>query len=205
MAGLNNNDIVQFIVVMTHDGQTCMNTFKYRVGAPSIAPDYPTAMLQALNGFASSVAAPYQRMLEATSIDVAFDYIIGQVVHPTRRRAFRSIRGEVGNLDSPSLPVNTAVHIERFGLLANRHNTGGIHLTGIPIDLVENSKLTAGALLNYEPVAASLANSFDAAAGSTLLQPVLTNRTYGIVNLVFGSIVQPTVRVMRRRTVGLGI
>lgn len=140
----------------------------------------------------------------ATSADWKCYRVQAQLISPTRYRAVvDDWAGEgVGDVCGTA---NTGTALLRYGQTADRHSTGTLHMPGLPLNAMIDGKISATQKLSLSNLLAYwIANN--SMGTTTTFTPVLFNRTNAAASVtVVGGTVQDTVRIDRRRTVGVGI
>jgi hypothetical protein len=115
-----------------------------------------------------------------------------------------NVPGEAGKIVGACMPANTAQVITRRGEIADRHNVSSLHLPGVPVASVINSFLTDAHRLVMTPFANKSVESVVASDG-TIFSPCAYRRDNPAESRVLlEAFPQTTVRILRRRTVGLG-
>lgn len=192
-------------------GQRTMSSFYYQLfGIPAGAPTVEQAYddLNTQMSVAADVFADY-RAIAPTNWTFTESWV--QCVRPQRYRKKVYVKNQAGLGPNASSVTNVSVSITREGELASRNRLGGIRIPLSPLDV------TAG-IVNAGPLAAANALATDLLTGygapgqfqwtpgflSTILQnpPLLPTFEFTPNFAVFA---QPTARVVRRRTVGVGI
>jgi len=110
-----------------------------------------------------------------------------------------------GQLADASQNPNVAATIERRGAVANRHNVGSLHVPGpTTVMYVDGGTWKAAYKTLLDGLGGKMIEALTLGSGS-IIEPILR---YGPGTLQFTFIStffsQPTTRVMRRRTVGVG-
>lgn len=199
---ISNGAVLQTLFRGTLYGQDVMNTFHYVYDGPVI----PSGLLALIN--ISSVNATMQANMalwrDCVSADVIDMRIVVQWIFPLRFRAFTTpMVPNIGN-GGASLTANTASVVTLVADQASRHGIGNKHLPGLPTGSLDNGFLTNGQVVSNQDFGTAMASSILGFMGGAL-HPVIYNRAAPASSLlVVGAEVNPTVRVQRRRTVGLG-
>lgn len=188
-------------------GQMVLATYKYQITGIGSEGDIGTlaanlfAKLNVVNGLIDTYrkcAPPAQLFLECWI----------QVIFPVRYRKFVFNLIGTGSYSDDTVITNLAATITRTGDQANKHNRGSLHL----VYPSEDPGTAAG----------TISGPFKVVMDSHRVQMLLLQITTGSTNLTPGlmkakataitdfvpitsTISQTTVRVMRRRTVGVGI
>lgn len=188
-------------------GQTIITTFHYVVTAVNVEIDEVTACNRLLLKLTEADG------LVDTYLGVApTNYVMAQIsaqkILPNRYRRVQTAINEPG-LRGASPVSNVALTIERFGALANRKNLGNVHLPCSPGNAA-NGTWDAGTLAAADEFAPKLTELFEDEDGNRF-RPCLVAAWQGVPTplptpqLITGTIVHTASRVVRRRTVGLGI
>lgn len=166
--------------------------------------NYCTEVLQNMIGdgdFVDAIAA-------CTVENYQMDYMTLQKIDPTRLRAVRQDINAPGTLANPGATVNQAAVVTKHGEEAARWSIGSWHQAGLPASAYGPTGTIDPAILGALEDALEILDTAGAAAEvpGTNLQSVLFNPANPTrVTAVVGMFPQSTARVMRRRTVGLGI
>jgi hypothetical protein len=103
------------------------------------------------------------------------------------------------------MPVNTSVAITKRTQNAGRDQVGTIHMPGVPTIFVNDGRVSAQGLILYDDLGTAMRVVHVLSNPSITLTPVLFDKsTPEDSQPIANHTVQPFVRVMRRRTVGLG-
>jgi hypothetical protein len=195
----------------TANSQRILNTFGYQLeltsGDEQPADDVSTAFFASLEYID----------LETDFLDVMADaYTLNeawfQMIFPTRIRKAILERNLTGEIAATTVQQNLAAVISRHGVTADRQNNGGVHLV-LPNGATHSGLglLTQAYKDLLAPLALAMLEPIPLAVGGStyVAKPVLIHVEpgSGIVSAreIVATNVQDTVRVMRRRTVGLGI
>lgn len=204
--GLNAGDVVALTYESTYDGQQIRYALHYRVTIPgsSVSPELDLdAMAQ---NFSSPGANTMTSVLQAAHVDAFnFDAVVAQRVWPSRTIGMRSLSSFPGLIAQPGLPANVSAVVTKRTLTPGRMGLGSLHLSGQDST---NTTLSEWTLLNTSNnVAAQMLNSRVITGIALTVEPGLFNATFPptFFSRLFDTIPQKTIRVMRRRTVRLGI
>lgn len=206
MAGLNTGEIVSITFMGRLFGQRVMNVLHYRVTASSTDPTYEGAAYKLAAAMQVGTASPGLSMLAAQGPEYRLESIRCQLVHPVRERyveyPVNNSGTNAGNCTSPNV---SAVIIKKAAAIT-RHGLGTFHLPGIPETGYVAGALTGAYTTLMTTIAAKLLNDVTPVLEVLTVQPVLWTPADGIVYFpLVTAYVIPTLRIMRRRTVGLGI
>jgi len=192
-----------------NSNQTIINLFQYRV------EETPTPTVQYtdyLNSFEAELAAALrleEMFLGALPDTYTLDFVRLQPVYPTRLRFVDYTKGLTGLLVHGAPTANLAASIERYGVTGRRHGIGRVQLV-MPEGVYSNGEIDDNAYFNeLLDLAQEMKSDVSVVAAGTIAnyQPVIINVAEPNPTTVFitGTNVKRSVRVMRRRTVGLGI
>lgn len=203
----NLNDVVETTIQGTLFGQTIMSVLHFQVTQAStiVNPIEEMETLAGLfadigvNGFGAAYLAcvPSQYTMKRVSC---------QVVHPVRERRGTITVDEQGSGGTGFTP-NVSQAITTFTGFAGRAHIGGLRLP-LAGDRVIQGYLTAGATAALGLLSDLLDQVLVEPVGAGQYTPVIYHRKPmpgGQVTKILGAFPQPEARVMRRRTVGLGI
>jgi hypothetical protein len=186
------------------DGQLCMSIFHYQYDSGSVIPDGQVALTDFLNKIrvAGKLKDKYLACIPDVVNDVTWH---AQWIIPTRYRVTElAIPADAGLVPTAPMPSAVAVAITKRGELANRHNIGTLHMPAVPNTFVAQSMLTAPGFLAYDDLGTQVKEPVTLTGGQ-LMNPVILNKAdYILSPTILTTVTQPTSRVNRRRTVGLG-
>ncbi len=187
-------------------GQRMLNTFRYRLETlgTAVTTDDIYNNMATLLASGGNMSQKYLAAVPSQVQLVSRDY---QRVWPTRVRKKIDSALVNGTWVNAGSATNSAVSIERYAEEATRHGIGRVQLPA------SNSAIdvTGGVITNagYTTVLQTFATQMNVAltlpvVGSTM-KPILQSRA-APASFVYeiGTSVQPTLRSMRRRTVGVG-
>jgi len=208
MADANVGDIYALTYRGTLAAQTIMSTFAYRLqsldGTPTVVTIYDF-MDTLFNDTASNLKDLLQDVLPDNYLFV--DCRIQRVATQRIDAKIYDLTPAGGNFGFDATTANLAGVILRRGEVATRKSQSTLHLpyadkeTGLANGLVSASyKTVAGALATYIKADKTLPTT------TMVIRPVVYNRgSSPNFTAITRTAVQDTLRVMRRRTVGLGI
>jgi len=191
------------------NNQTVLNTFMYKLSLVPAAQTVATAY-----GVINTALNPIH-LLQDKFLAVAPDnyhlvrkYV--QCIDPVRYAKGEFAVALDGYAGSDANTCNLAAVITRRGEEANRRNVGSLHIPlPDPIGVAEDGEITDATYKGHlGELATEMLNPLQDGLATWKFDPVLFNIKRGIgaprIPIV-GTAVQTSVRVMRRRTVGLGI
>lgn len=191
--------------VGTLNGQRIMSTFWYRLDTIFGAPDKG----QIMDGMRAQLIVPNghrQRYLEAAPANYTLKETWIQPIRPTRY--VKKIYGDtlLGLWSQNADTSNVAAVIERRGVKASKKAVSVLHM---PVSTNVNAMASGDITLAYKVTLIALSAQIESQlvlVGGHIVKPVIDNGTaVTAYNEVQSAFPQDTIRVMRRRTVGLGI
>lgn len=204
--GLAVGDVVALTYEGTYDGQQIRYALHYRVAVAgsSTTPELDLDAMAA--NFSNPATNTMTGLLQGLHVsNFNFDAVLAQRVWPVRTIGMRVLSSFPGTIAQPGLPVNTAAVITKRTLTPGRMGLGSLHLSGQDSTNVSFSEWTS--LTLYTAFAAQLIASRTIPAVTMTVEPGLFNPTFPptFFSRLFDAPAQPTLRVMRRRTVRVGI
>jgi hypothetical protein len=209
--------IAQVIYRYTANNQICMATFGYVYTTGATTADQITAT-SSLLAIVSNVATNQllDKMAAAQSTTISYLDVSVQVIWPTRYLKFKADIAKVGQVAGNCDAQNLAAVITKQTEFAGRDAVGSLHLGGLPPNAFQNGLLTAAGKTRMNFIATNLLLDINDASNGIVWHPCLVNKTpivgtdpvkYQVSGstLLYTTVVQPQLRVMRRRTVDLGI
>jgi hypothetical protein len=187
-------------------GQTILNTFPLTVISVTGTPEVNDCLdaLEAKIAGAGDLKTAY---LNAVADNYTLDEIWLQVIFATRYRKKVYTIAAGGNSGANSLTPNVAGVLTRAGDQANKHNIGAIHLPiGTDDTSIVNGKLQATQKGLLNTVGTKCRGTVSTSSPAvTYAYSLFQHDPAGLPSFVTTTFAQETARVMRRRTVGLGI
>lgn len=212
-------DIFECKLFYDVNGQTNINVLHYTLGTylngSFTDEELQQEFLAVLN--AAGNGAWRGEMSKLTGPSTKIRRLTVQKIYPQRIRAAEATNVTDGTAPFDATTANVGVTITKKGRLANRHNIGSIHLGGVPHTWYEQGKITNDELPLYQDFIDNfLIEEWTFGANEAVMVPSILNKTrvpnsdpprYVVSGAVYVQSweLQPTLRVMRRRTVGLGI
>lgn len=185
--------------------QRTMNTFLYRVA--SVPPGTDIGVLA---GFIytelNTTGGLASRYLDCVPVNLSLEQIWIQTIAPTRYTKSIFTVGDVGS-GGQADTANVQQSITRKGELAGRFSIGGIRVPcATTVDTITDGKLTTSALAALNALAGEMKETLSVASGTATLVPQVGTPPAPVNSIdLVDTIAENTVRVIRRRTVGLGI
>lgn len=208
MAATSDGDIYLVVIDGAIQGQRTITTFYYRIG--TVVPGATVSL--AYDAIIAEWVEPgrMQALYKGcTPSNWTYQATRVQKIWPQRIRALRSTTGTGPGIRPPSELSNVAASITRFAEGATRRDRGGIRVPITPADVTGG--MIAGTLpVALEALAEEMLAGLDGSLTAGIFSPVLFAKlpppAVGVVvSPLFGTEVEFTSRVIRRRTVGLGI
>lgn len=205
MYTINGGAIVEVRVLGKIEQQDVINVLHWRYDPSGATIADGGAELGLLFNALAAANKFLQRLAQATSTDYTPARVAMQWIHPTRYVSrFFDNPYPAGTIAGGCMPSNVAMAITKRGEIADRHSIGTLHIGGIPRVNVVGSFVNGAQMLLMEDVASESISNLTV-AGTRTYSPVIydkaapagsvTPRTQGV---------QPELRTMHRRTVGLG-
>ena len=205
---VNIGAIVEVSIVSSVFDQLIMTVLHYAV---TTAPAEQDALVSQQNlstllneSGTYDILTPY---VAACSNDLTVNTLSVQYIYPTRY-----VRGGVatsfqGAIGTTCKSANYSAMIEKVSNLAGRKNRGAIHMPAVPQTEVTSGKLSNDQLTRYSTLSTALKAIVFETDGPGRWQPCILHRTRPLNGTyapwTFTNFFK-TVRVQRRRTVGLG-
>jgi len=208
LGNLTAGDVVSLTVYHTLCNQTCLNVLHYQAFDVTAGIDRWAAYASLYTEW-SAVASVRERMLAVEGDNVTMERVRLQFLTPTRK-LYRDFTINAGGTagDGISSTANVAASILKQGDGSGRQFVGRLQVVGPPTASQNNGVWNVGYMADLEALALELKQDL-VVAGVATFRPVLIGQAAGEavphVHNVVECWPQNTVRVMRRRTVGLGI
>lgn len=196
-----------YTIHMRMFNQVCLNTFTLQRSDKSSTTDYVTTANDFLEWQGDTVGQSVDLWTKAMTAAVVVESLTMQPIYPTRySQVPRTLTPIAGVLTGQTTPSNVAAVITKVSDVAKRWGRGSVHLPGQQASEVGTGNWGTATLSRLADIKALLNAGFAQGGGQPGWSLVLwTPRTPTRITPVTYCVVQPTVRVMRRRTVRLGI
>jgi len=202
---ISNGAVMSLTMEGRHENQQVMTVlhYKLRCGLPLVDG---RAELETFLDSVNGVGKLVEKWKDCLSVKCVALRLRAQWLTPLRfayvPRA--TVPGD-GTIAGDAYPVNTAVAITRQTDVAGRDEVGTIHMPAVPITFIENGTLTPAAEAAYSLLAEKLIEVIPGGPDDVFFDPVHFKRANpSVANPIISYVLQPTARIMRRRTVGLG-
>jgi len=207
-------DVIEWTVKMNLYAQTVLNVHHFRAYPGFVEKDALDVFNEMNSELGTAGGAVVNLMRAATSVDLTFESCIFQKIYPIRYARAEYPYGVFGSDLAPANTANIAAVLTKQtdraterGAHLHVGQTGSIHIPGIP-----NDKYALGSLnVDYKtdkllPIGVELLTDWTEAFLEKMLYVLwhagATPKSSDVVTEIFP---QDTVRVMRRRTKGIGI
>jgi hypothetical protein len=207
MAGLNIGDVVSIQIHGRIFNQVTMSTFFYKVTTAATTPDTKVALEALGTAFKTQLNAPGLAFVQAAPQNWVAEKVRLQVVSPYLSQYAIVNWNMFGTVGSDANASNVTGTLTRRTSLGGRNQIGALHTAPLPDAAMLNGLIAASHIARLENLADKMDNNFTVLAETTQVTPVLWSHTdpFDDTKLITSIIVQPEIRVLRRRTVGLGI
>lgn len=188
-------------------GQTILNVFHYRVDNQSTIDNIVDEVDQFLDDWAAIGDGSFmENFMDCQVSNYTQREISAQAIYPVRyvkRSVTTATVGDRGNAGS----ANLAAVITKRTNLSGRSKVGAVHIAGLTGADFNGGLIQPGFKADLLTFGANIVAPVTASAGGGIYNPCIYHRNIANpkTDLITGVVVQDTVRVMRRRTVGLGI
>jgi len=186
--------------------QLTMNVRHYYVAAQSTTPSYIEEVENILGYFSDQgVGSVLPAYLGVLPENLTVQQVVVQVLTPSRfRKQFETLNQ--GGLGPETAVSNVQASITFTTRLSGRDQQGGMRVPASPAN-AEAGNWSAAYQTDLTTLAARLSESFTEPDGDGIYAPCIYHRTKAAPanrTEIFAFIVQPTTRVIRRRTLGVG-
>lgn len=205
-----DGDLFKVTIVQRLYGQRLLNILWYRVsdagGAP---PDRWQAQIALANQInVAGGIIPAMQDVQTQDLNIR-SVIVNSYRDPLERKPYSEVIVNLdGNVLFPAGDANTAASIEKRANVPvaahPRYGIGRMQVGGVPSNAYTAGVFGAAYLGDLQTLGDELTENVTALA--VTFEPVLVNTDGAnfVVSPIFGAVARDTVRVMRRRTVGVG-
>ena len=208
---LATGDIVEIIIRSDVLNQACLTVLHYKVGSTVFAGTY-FAQLDEINAHfnVDAITSFPNALANVMAPNTTVSSLTIQRVYPTRSPYKRYNATYAGNYPTGTcLTPNISAVVTKQSEAAGRGRAGALHVPGISSDAILDGRLSAGMRAAMDTFASFVDDPYVPVGGSLyMLTPGMFNPRLGAganFKAVVTAYTEDTVRVMRRRTVGLGI
>jgi len=204
------NDIVAITIVGTVANQHVENVLHFKAdNPPDPAEDYTDGLQSLIGSIKNDVASGiFASLLDCIGNNVGIDYVQAQRVYPQRDFYTRIYEAQPGLHANECSLSNIAATVTKQSERAGRGRSGSFHVFGIPDGVWVDGVWDGAYLALLDELADNLINNQREFGGLDVWWPGMFNGSLGAGNNwsgIVGCTPGDTVRVMRRRTVRLGI
>jgi len=205
MPNVSNDAIVEVVIHSTLAEQRQMTVLHYRITDMSAPADQFT-LLSDIDDRLALADGVYDAIADASGQDAEFQEVQIQWIHPVRY-AYRKFASMplIGQFAADCLPPACHAALTKRGVEATRRHIGAVHLPNQPISAADDGKWIVGWMDVLNTLGTRLKTPYNLATVGTITPVILNKDAPGSSVTVETVVVQPEVRVSRRRTVGLGI
>lgn len=200
------NAICQIIIRGLHENQEVMSVFHYRYTDTSPIADGAAILELIWNRWnaAGKMLEVWENCVseKVTAIETRLQWITPtRFAYVTKTEA----TGLTGKVAGDAYPTNTSVAITKRTINAGRTQVGTLHMPGVPSTFIGNGAVRPVAVTAYAALIAEMLLRITTLGTVVNLDPVIFHKSSPDISPIFvNCTLQPTARVERRRTVGLG-
>lgn len=206
------------VVALTFRGeifdQQWISTFHYRVSQVSTNPTVLTDLSDILDDQNTRAGSLYNRFRLALPVSTAVQDIGAQQIKIARSIRRSIVPTATGGSRGAATTPNLAAVITKGTDSGDRGEVGSVHLPGVATDDMVDGEIIAALVALMEAIGESMRSKVFIAASGLEITPVLYHpdkkdaeghitRAWFTTDII-RYIVQPQIRVMRRRTIGIG-
>jgi len=202
-------DIIEFSILWEYFSDKYMNVLHFRkTTAQTVPTDVPTELDQINTKFlAGGAGSLFTSVRAVVAQNVTMGFVRSQQIWPLRSVAEQANVGVPGAVGNDTATGNIAATITKRTQNAGRKMVGSFHTPGLPDGTYINGVIQRPSA--FYTALLDLGDALEANIVTTqggVYEPVLFHRNDQppTATRLFSTIVQDTVRTMRRRTVGVG-
>lgn len=206
--GLAANDIVAVTYQSTFAGQQIRYNLHYRCTSAGSSTSAELDLQAIADNFANNATNTLTAAIQARhTADFNFDAVAAQRVWPVRTIRLIKLSSFPGLIANTGAPPNCAVVITKRTLTPGREGIGSLHLSGVDPGIILSGEIDPALVPNYTTLLTELPAGRTVPAVTLSIEPGLFNptRPATFFSRLFDCTLQSTIRVMRRRTVRVGI
>lgn len=204
---ITEGDICQVTMFAEYQGSQIENVMHYRAKGTGSVATGNNEILALCDKWQTIVnAGAGQQWKPLVVPQYTFNYVQAQIIYPTRRYYNTQTIGIVGTATAPGVPSNCAAVVSFQSHLPGRGRSGSKHFTGFPQANITGAQITSGFQTQLINLADRMIQDqpFDT-AGWTWEAILWSTRTLSDTAYIVNKLVHSSVRVMRRRTLYVGI
>lgn len=203
-----NGDICQVTIWCTYQSSKILNVLHYEAVVPGGLADGLPEVQSLLEKIRTTAINPAvgNKWRDWTVDQYRFNYSIGQIIYPTRRFYVSDQIELSGTLPGDGCPSNVGATASLQSSKVGRGRSGSKHFTGLDNADVAGGSLNAITRTNIQDTVDKLTTDIISADPSLTWKPrIWSNSHPGDINEIVSSYVWPEPRIMRRRTLHVGI
>lgn len=202
-------DIVQVVIESRVEGQTMLNVLYFKANEAEVGSTYFESLEKLIESVVSDLnTAIVARMTPLMGPNAQVTNVQAQRVYPTRDVYRRQPLGEPGTHVDDCDATNVAAVIVKQSSVAGRGRSGTFHLGGLGSTSYALGEMTNDAVGLLTALGDSLDDKQPGVGDTEQWIPGMFNASLGAPNnftTIAATAPRKTLRVMRRRTVGVGI
>ena len=205
-----NGDLCQLTMFATYQASKILNVWHYEAvitGGGTVA-DGPAEMTNIMSKFETTVWNPAAGTTwpEWTVQTMVFDYLQAQIIDPIRRYYMLRVLGQSGDIAGGGVPSNVGATVSFQSNTVGRGRTGSKHFTGLLNADVAGGNIAVGLYTKIGDTSQkSVANIAGTDPSLTWQARIWSNAHPTERSKVVSQYTNPNVRIMRRRTLHVGI
>lgn len=189
--------------------QTIMLVRHYKqLGATPVDYNDAVATLEdIINQYNTDATLPLGAWAALATTDMKLDWVQAQFIQPVRYRYEIDVATPgTGAAAPPTMPQNTAIGFINRSIHTGRKARGTTHIAGMPVSYTDSGYLTVAAQTALLPLCDAMKSPIVLTIPTIQIDPILFDRTFPLDPEVISDVfTEDNIRVMRRRTVRLGI
>lgn len=201
---LQQNSIIAVTAWQLYQGQLLLNVNHYQFQDLAQAPDYRVEM-NALLADLNAVGSLAERMADACHEDWELTRLTAQPVFPVRLASQELAVNRAGAKPGTAAPSNVAGVITKHTDLATRYGIGSWHQGGLRAVDVENGVIANDLDTDLTNIGIQVNAARDGTNPNVFVAVLWNINTPNRVTEITGTSVRDTSRVMRRRTLRVGV
>lgn len=201
-------DVVEVVVQSKLFEQQLMTVLHYVVGQAPTQQDQLVSqqdIIDLLNaGGTFDIITKYKQCL---GNNATITGLTAQYIFPVRWRRTREPLSVAGTSGANAVTANTSAMVIKYSAKAGKKNRGAIHMPALPGAALDDGNLNFGYVTDLNDLATQLEENLLEAGGAGRWDPWILHRTVPLngTGVVWEAHdIPPTIRVQRRRTLGVG-
>jgi len=202
IANIANGDTVQVVSWGELFGQTILNVFYYV--SDGVSGDY-VDKLTSLMVFADGGTGPIGKIKDMVSDEVGFLRVRAKRVWPNAGPFVELLTGDTGAISGTCLTANQALVVTKRSTIGGQGRSGSTHVAGVPASQAADGVWDGTALSAAVSLGTAIQADIAATPSGTWHPVIAPDLTGTNPNEILQCVPQDSVRVMRRRTLRVGI